>query len=150
MPTGAEGRAEVGAARWAVDTSVAVGALDASHTSHTWCVAVVRDRRPALAGHAAFETYSVLTRMPGRRAVDAATTGDLLRRAFPVVLWPAADTVAKVLERFARLGVTGGAVYDALVGTAALEHGRTLLTRDQRARRTYDLLGVDHEFVGPT
>jgi predicted nucleic acid-binding protein len=46
------------------------------------------------------------------------------------------------------LGITGGAVYDALVGEAARAHGRILLTRDLRARRTYDLMGVDYEIVG--
>ena len=38
-------------------------------------------------------------------------------------------------------------VYDALVGEAARQDGRTLLTRDARACRTYDLLGVRYELV---
>lgn len=37
----------------------------------------------------------------------------------------------------------------ALVGEAARVHGLTLLTRDRRAVRTYDLLGVHYEMVGP-
>lgn len=39
------------------------------------------------------------------------------------------------------------AIYDALVGSTALKHGRTRLTRDRRAQRTYDLLGVRYELV---
>jgi hypothetical protein len=40
-------------------------------------------------------------------------------------------------------------VYDALVGEAARQDGRVLLTRDLRASRTYELLGVRYELVGP-
>jgi hypothetical protein len=52
-----------------------------------------------------------------------------------------------LLVRRGTLGITGGAVYDALVGEAARINNRTLLTRDLRARRTDDLLGVRHTFV---
>jgi predicted nucleic acid-binding protein len=41
-----------------------------------------------------------------------------------------------------RLGIAGGAVYDALVALAALEHGADLVTRDARAKATYDTVGV--------
>lgn len=46
------------------------------------------------------------------------------------------------------IGITGGAIYDALVGEAARVHGARLLTRDLRARRTYDLLGVEYDIIG--
>jgi hypothetical protein len=38
-------------------------------------------------------------------------------------------------------------VYDALVPEAARAAGRTLLTRDRRAERTYRSLGVTYRFV---
>ncbi len=41
-----------------------------------------------------------------------------------------------------RLGIAGGAVYDALVALAAAEHGAELATRDGRARATYETVGV--------
>lgn len=41
-----------------------------------------------------------------------------------------------------RLGIAGGAVYDALVALAAAEHGADLATRDNRARATYETVGV--------
>jgi hypothetical protein len=41
-----------------------------------------------------------------------------------------------------RLGIAGGAVYDALVALAAVEHDADLATRDARARATYELLGA--------
>ncbi|MDO5495778.1 MAG: hypothetical protein Q4G64_08695, partial [bacterium] len=55
---------------FAADTSVAIAALDASHAAHHECRTVVQELRPALAGHAAFEVYAVLTRLPRPLAVD--------------------------------------------------------------------------------
>ena len=133
---------------WAVDTSVAVAALDAGHSAHGPCRDAVRDLRPALAGHAAFEVYSVLTRMPGNLAVDATDAADLVERVFPRVAAVTPESAETLRRRLPVLGIVGGAVYDALVGQAALEHGFRLLTRDHRARRTYDLLGVDYSLVG--
>ena len=45
-------------------------------------------------------------------------------------------------DTLSRLGIAGGAVYDALVALAAKEHGAALATRDARARGTYDAVGV--------
>jgi len=139
MPTSGE--------RWAVDTSVAIAALDRSHAAHPVCRALVVERRPALSGHAAFECYSVLTRMPGALGLDGPGASALLAAVFPdIVLLTAADSRA-LLGRLGPIGVLGGAVYDALVGEAARRNQRRLLTRDGRARRTYDLLGVDYELA---
>lgn len=140
MPTSAE--------LFAVDTSVAVAALDASHAAHPECHRAVREQRPALAGHAVFEVFSVLTRMPGQAAIDPPTATELIRRVFPQRVWLDGEAAGSLADRLGTLGIVGGAVYDALVGQAALAHGRTLLTRDLRARRTYDLLGVRYAFVG--
>ena len=38
-------------------------------------------------------------------------------------------------------------MYDALIARTALTHGLRLLTRDRRARGTYDVLGVDYRIV---
>jgi predicted nucleic acid-binding protein len=133
--------------RFAVDTSVAIAALDGGHAAHAICRAAVLARRPALAGHAAFETYSVLTRMPGQLAVDAPTAATALHEMYPEGCWLDGADAAALIARIGEIGITGGAVYDALVGEAARVNARRLLTRDQRARRTYDLLGVDYEFV---
>ena len=139
MPTSAEG--------WAADTSVAVAALDRVHAAHAACAAVVRSIRPGLAGHAAWETFSVLTRMPGQLAVDAPTAADVITRTFPTVYWLAPDSAQTLYARLGTIGLIGGAVYDALVGEAARTNGCRLLTRDLRARRTYELLGVPHQFI---
>ncbi len=39
-------------------------------------------------------------------------------------------------------GIAGGAVYDALVALAAVEHDADLATRDARATSTYATLGA--------
>ena len=133
--------------RWAVDTSVAVASLDPTHEAHTVCRAVAQQRRPALSGHAVFETFSVLTRLPGDLRVSAETALDLLDRAYPERCWMgSADHDARLTE-FAAREIVGGMVYDALVGAAAMAHGRILLTRDRRASRTYDAIGARYQFV---
>ncbi len=142
MPTSAK--------RWAVDPSVAVAALDAAHAAHHDCLDAVRLHRPSLAGHAAFETHSVLTRLPGQLAVDSPTATAIIERVFPDIDWLEPAQAQALLRRFGPIGITGGAVYDALVGESARSAGAVLLSRDLRARRTYDLLGVEYELVGLT
>lgn len=140
MPDSAEGR-------WAVDTSVAVAAVDASHEAHGLCRELARSRRPALAGHAWFETYSVLTRLPGPSRVEPSVAADVLSRAFPDRCWLHPEHHAALAGRLGVLGIAGGMVYDALVGEAARRARRVLLTRDVRAVRTYDMIGVRYELV---
>lgn len=136
-----------GKTAWAVDTSVAVAALDESHTAHDVCRHTALTRRPALAGHAAFETFSVLSRLPGQTQVPAEVVGELLERAFPNRCWLSARQHDSLLRRLPSLGVIGGMVYDALVAEAARMNGHVLLTRDLRAQRTYELIGVRFEYI---
>lgn len=133
--------------RWACDTSVAVAALDSTHDAHSPCRRVLVDLRPAIAGHAAFETYSVLTRLPLPLRLTAEQASSVLAAAFPADCWIDAAGMRQLWERLAPLGIVGGSVYDALVGQAAALAGRTLLTRDRRAERTYQSLGVGYRFV---
>ena len=67
--------------------------------------------------------------------------------AFPERSWLTPTHQTQLFERMGAIRITGGMVYDALVGEAARQDGRTLLTRDARASRTYDLLGVRYELV---
>jgi predicted nucleic acid-binding protein len=132
---------------WCVDTSVAVAALDASHDGHPAAREVCLRRRPALAGHATFETLSVLTRLPGSARVDMATAVELLGRAFPERCFLNAAQQRSLVTRLPELEVVGGMVYDALVAEAARVAGRVLLTRDRRAVSTYAAIGVSFELV---
>ena len=133
---------------WACDTSVALAALDPQHEAHAVCRRVLVDRRPALAGHAVFETYSVLTRLPPPLRLTAAQAEQVLRAAFGEGCWLDPADSSRLRAELGSLGIVGGSVYDALVGRAAAVHDRVLLTRDRRAERTYRAVGVAYEVVG--
>jgi predicted nucleic acid-binding protein len=51
------------------------------------------------------------------------------------------------MTEMAEAGISGGAIFDALVAAAAREHGLVLATRDSRARSTYRALGVEVRFI---
>ena len=44
-------------------------------------------------------------------------------------------------------GITGGAVYDALVAVSAASHDATLLTLDRRAEQTYQRCSARYELL---
>lgn len=126
----------------ALDTSVAIPLLVATHRAHAavsrWC----SGREVALSGHAVAETYSVLTRLPGDLRLAPADAARLLAERFVTPLLMGFDVAARLPEVLSRLQIAGGAVYDALVALVALEHGADLATRDARARLTYETVGV--------
>lgn len=131
-----------------IDTSVAVALTVADHEHHDATSSLLAGRSLGLAGHAAFETFSVLTRMPPPARRSPATVGRILAVSFPHTRFLSAEASAKLAERVALAGIAGGAVYDALVGGTAVEHGMTLLTRGRRAVDTYRALGVVVELLG--
>ena len=133
--------------RWACDTSVAVAALDPTHEAHSVCRRALVEHRPALAGHAMFETYSVLTRLPLPLRLSAGQAASVLAAAFPQDCWLDEAGTRDLRERLAGLDIVGGSVDDALVGQASVTNHRTLLTRDRRAERTYRSLGVEYRLV---
>lgn len=96
----------------------------------------------ALSGHALAETYSVLTRLPGDLRLAPADAARLLADRFVEPFLLGADTARGLPAVLSRHGIAGGAVYDALVALAALEHGAVLATRDARARATYETVGA--------
>jgi predicted nucleic acid-binding protein len=130
-----------------VDTSVAVALVVADHAHHRPTFETLGDKRLGLAGHAAFETFSVLTRLPApvRRTPSAVTR--VLAGNFPHSRFLSARAAAALLARFGSDGIAGGSVYDALVGATAAEHGLALATRDRRALDTYRILDVRIELL---
>ena len=126
----------------AVDTSVAVPLVVRSHHDHTAVVRWWNGQEVALSGHALAETYSVLTRLPGDARLGADDAARLLDARFMTPLVLSGGHARKVHATLSRIGIAGGAVYDALVALAAKEHGAPLATRDARARGTYDAVGV--------
>jgi predicted nucleic acid-binding protein len=131
-----------------LDTSAAVALVVEDHEAHVATLEAVRGRRLGLAGHAWFETYSVLTRLPGGRRRSPTDVAALLAHDFPATVFLAEEAAAAIGPELARLGVSGGAVYDALVGAVARQHGRSLVSGDARARPVYEALGVRVQAVG--
>lgn len=126
----------------ALDTSVAVPLLVQTHQHHAAIVSWWAGRDVALSGHALAETYSVLTRLPGDVRLAPPDAARLMKERFVAPLLLGQGTAARIPETLGRLGIAGGAVYDALVAMAAAEHGATLATRDRRAKATYEIVGV--------
>ena len=126
----------------AVDASVAVPLLVRSHQHHAEVVRWWDGQELALSGHALAETYSVLTRLPGDARLGTGDAARLLDARFTTPLVLSGGHARKVHATLSRIGIAGGAVYDALVALAAREHGAPLATRDARARGTYDAVGV--------
>jgi toxin FitB len=127
----------------AVDTSVAIPLLVRSHHHHAAVVRWWAGQQVALSGHALAETYSVLTRLPGDARLAPADAARLLDARFSSPLMLSASRSRKLPDTLSRLGIAGGAVYDALVALAAREHDVALATRDARARGTYDAVGAE-------
>jgi predicted nucleic acid-binding protein len=131
-----------------LDASAAIALIVEDHEAHTVTLDAVRGRRLGLAGHAWFETYSVLTRLPGGLRRSPADVSALLAYNFPATAYLAADAAAELGPELARLGISGGAVYDALVGAVARQHDRTLVSGDARARPVYEALRVRVRLTG--
>lgn len=126
----------------ALDTSVAIPLLVATHQAHAAVSRWWSGREVALSGHAVAETYSVLTRLPGDLRLTPADAARVLGERFGEPLLVGPEVAKRLPDVLSGLGIAGGAVYDALVALAALEHGADLATRDARARATYDIVGV--------
>jgi predicted nucleic acid-binding protein len=130
-----------------LDTSTAIALVVEDHEAHVATLEVVRGRRLGLAGHAWFEAYSVLTRLPAGLRRSPADALRLLAHDFPASGFLGEAEAADLGGELARLGISGGAVYDALVGAAARQHRLPLVSADTRARPVYEALGVDLELI---
>jgi predicted nucleic acid-binding protein len=131
----------------AVDTSVVVAAFASWHEGHSAAQLALR-KQPRLPAHVALEVYSVLTRLPPPHRAAPGVVVSFLEDRFrsPVLLLPAEEHF-DLLHTATHLGITGGALYDALVAATAKQAGATLLTRDRRAVRTYEALNATYELV---
>ncbi len=130
-----------------VDTSVAVALSIADHQFHQATVDALEGKLLGLSGHAAFESFSVLTRLPPPVRRPPSVVSRILATNFPVTRYLSARAAAQLVELLADGEIGGGSVYDALVGAAAREHGSTLATLDRRALETYRVLGVDVKVI---
>jgi predicted nucleic acid-binding protein len=131
----------------APDSSVLVAAFASYHAGHERAIDAVGNS-PRLIVHVAFETSSVLSRMPEEQRIEASFVLDALEREFPDP-WLALDQAAQrsCLRRAVDAGLRGGALYDALIAATAREHGATLLSADRRAREAYEAIGADVSYI---
>lgn len=128
----------------AVDTSVIVPALLAWHEAHPDCRHLLEGA--SVPSHAVLESYSVLTRMPG--GVDHRLASEVVVARLAPLEIRLTSSMGDATARLVEAGVHGGAVYDGIIGLTAAAGGCRLLTRDARAARTYEALGVDYELLG--
>jgi len=131
-----------------LDTSVAVAAALPWHEAHASARSALEQSKTRAIGQVATETYSVLTRLPPPQRVPPSVARDYLFEMFdlpPIVLGP--EEYTRLLDLAVTEQIAGGAVYDAIVATTAHAAGATLLTLDQRAVRTYQLVGVAYMLV---
>lgn len=131
----------------APDTSILVAGFATWHEAHQ-SAARALNRGAHLIAHTAVETYSVLTRLPPPHRVAPDVVHAYLTDVTSAdYLTLDARSHRDLISYLAARNVTGGATYDALVGSTANAAGATLLTRDRRAVRTYRLLRVEYELV---
>ncbi len=131
----------------APDTSVLVAGFATWHEAHESAVRAL-NRGVHLIAHTVVETYSVLTRLPPPHRVAPDVVHAYLTDVTSAdYLTLDARPHRDLIDDLAAHNVTGGATYDALVGSTAKARGATLLTRDRRAVRIYELLDVEYELV---
>lgn len=113
------------------DTSVLVAALIASHPMHALAFPWLKQAHAGqheflVAAHSLAELYSVLTTLPVRPRIGPGLAWQLIHynveSTARIVALSAADYGA-VLRDMAHSGVTGGAIYDALIVQAAQKSG---------------------------
>jgi predicted nucleic acid-binding protein len=132
----------------APDSSVVIAALAQWHPAHRSSRTAIVGEERRLVGHVAFEATSVLSRMPEPYRMMPSVVIEALERISNSP-WLAldADGQHSCLRRAVAEGLSGGALYDALIAATAREHGATLLSADRRAREAYEAIGVDVSYI---
>jgi predicted nucleic acid-binding protein len=129
------------------DSSVVVAAFADWNTHHEAALDALGEVRDLVA-HVELETYSVLTRLPEPFCAEPALVAEYLREDFTGERMVLNEPERReMVERLAALSISGGAVYDAMVGATAQHHGHRLLSCDRRAAKTYERLGIDVTYL---
>lgn len=131
----------------AADASAAVAAFAPWHQNQQ-TVQRALGNAPSIIAHAAYETYSVLTRLPEPQRAPARVVVEQLDDLFGERwLGLPAEALRAALARLAKLGISGGRTYDGLIAITAASNDATLVTLDRRALPTYLLVGASVELV---
>jgi predicted nucleic acid-binding protein len=129
------------------DSSVVIAAFASWNEKHEAALEALGEVRDLVA-HVELEVYSVLTRLPEPLRAEPDLVAEYLREDFTGERMVLAEPERRALvKRFADLSISGGAAYDASVAVTADHHGRTLLSCDLRAARTYEKLGIEVTYV---
>ncbi|MCR1785201.1 PIN domain-containing protein [Nocardioides carbamazepini] len=130
----------------ACDTSLLVPTLNPRHPDHAAALEVW-PLLTAVPAHVLLETYSVLTRVQDPYCMSGKDVARALEGVGLAVIGLPESRQVELVATLAAADVDGGAVYDGLVGSTALHHDVELITRDRRARSTYDALGVRYRLM---
>ena len=124
-----------------------IAAFASWNEKHEAAIEALGDVRDLVA-HVELEAYSVLTRLPEPLRAEPSFVAEYLREDFSGerMVLPEPER-RSLVQRLAGLSISGGAVYDASVAAVADHHGRTLLSCDRRAARTYEKLGIDVTYL---
>ena len=131
----------------AVDSSVIVAGFASWHELHVPALEILNNE-PTVVGHAMLESYSVLTRLPAPHRAPTGIVRGFLAERFPqrpLVLEPA--KMREFVLDLDRIGIQGGAVYDALIAATAANQSAELVTCDTRAAATYKVVGCRHRMI---
>jgi predicted nucleic acid-binding protein len=129
------------------DTSVVIAGLSEWHPDHRISRAHLA-RIAWLPAHVVAESISVLSRLPHGRAISVGDSVALLRQlADGRIRGLRADRYLLAFAAVASAGLSGGAVYDAIIGSTAREHDATLVTLDRKAQRTYLAVGAQFQLL---
>jgi predicted nucleic acid-binding protein len=109
-----------------LDTSILVAAFLGDHVHHASSLELFvrgEKRETFCAAHSMAELYATLTRLPGKHRVSGENALLLLaqvrERLTPVTL--NGSEYCAAIEQACAIGVTGGAVYDALIASCGLK-----------------------------
>jgi predicted nucleic acid-binding protein len=134
----------------AVDSSVVVAAFATWHEYHAIAQRALASK-PRLIAHAAVESYSVLTRLPPPHRAQPSLVHSFIAERFAdsfLTLSPAG--YQQLLATVASSQILGGPAYDALIAFTAVEHRAAIISLDQRAAATYEIVGVTVEQLAST
>lgn len=132
--------------KFAGDTSVLVPCFLEWHECHDPC----RSKSSlinATISHTVFEAYAVMTRLPAGKNIRPKDAAELLKTLPQPIFQLDSQRSRELVNMFAAGSVYGGAAYDGLIAATAIHYDLTLLTRDQRAVKTYRSLGANYELV---
>jgi len=129
------------------DSSVVIAAFASWNEHHEAAIEALGEIRDLVA-HVELETYSVLTRLPEPLRMEPKLVARYLREDYPGKRMALGEAERRgLVERFARLSIAGGAIYDGIVAATAADHGRGLISCDRRAASTYDRLAVEVTYL---